>query len=120
MIDGSDGGEKVKVYKDQGSAFIRCHEIDYNEERIHILEHDGTIADGIFRERYASGSTVIGSKYFRRAGREEGRWYQLYRDNKSGEIQYEDKILGKDDIFYRTLEAYSFNQETLEWTQLEL
>ena len=88
MIYGSDGGLNVKVYKDQGSDFIRCHEIEYNHEFIHILQHDGTISDGIFRERFHDGDTAIGSQYFRRSGREEEREYRLYRFNKSGDIYY--------------------------------
>ena len=115
MIYGSDGGFKVKVYKVQGSAFIRCHNINYNQESIHILQNDETISDGIFRIRFANGDTAIGSKYFRRSGREEVREYRLYRNNKSGNINYRDSILGKDNSGWRTLAAYSFNQETLEW-----
>ena len=116
--DSSDGGYKVNIYKDQGSAFIRCYDDD-NDEYIHILQHDGTIADGIFRERWADGDTAIGSKYFRRAGREEQREYQLYRFN-DGNIYYDDKIYGKDDSGWRTLAEYRFNQETLDWTELKV
>ena len=116
LIHGSNRGTKVKVYKDQGSAFIRCHEIDYNEESIHILQHDQTIADGIYRMGYADGSTVIGSRYNRRSGREE-KLYYLYRDNESGNIAYEDSKWGKYDVTWRILANYSFNQETLEWTK---
>ena len=115
---GSDGGTKVKVYKDQASAFIRCHFIEYNREAIHILQEDGTISDGIFRDRFASGNTTIGSQYIRRSGREEGRMYHLYRHNESGGIYYSDQILGKDDSAWRFLARYSFNKETLEWTKL--
>ena len=118
MVDGSDGGPKVKVYKDQGSAFIRCHDIEYNSERIHILQEDETISDGIYRERYADGSTGIGSQYFRRSEREEGRLYRLFRFNKSGDIHYNDGIYGKDDSGVRSLAEYRFNQETLDWTNL--
>ena len=70
--------------------------------------------------RFADGDTVIGSQYFRRSGREEARIYRLYRDNKSGEIQYKDSIWGKDDSDWRTLADYRFNQETLDWTKLEV
>ena len=115
MRDGSDGGFKVKVYKDQGSSFIRCHNITSNYEFIHILH--GTISDGIFRERYASGNTAIGSRYFLRSGKEEDREYRLCRDNKSGNIEYHDQIYGKDHI---ELAVYRFNPETLEWTKLEV
>ena len=118
LIDGSDGGDTVGVYKDQGSAFIRCHDIKSNFESIHILQDDETISDGIFRDSYASGNTVIGSNYFRRSGREEGRVYRLYRWNKSGNIEYHDRILGKDDKIWRLLAKYSFNQETLDWTKI--
>ena len=118
LIDGSDRVDKMKVYKDQGSAFIRCHEIKYNYEAIHILQHDGTISDGIFRERFASGNTTIGSEYYRRSEREEDRVYRLFRYNDDGEIHYEDKILGKDDSGWRFLAAYRFNPETLEWKKL--
>ena len=117
LIYGSVGGAKVKVYKDQGSAFIRCHFIESNNEYIHILKNDGTIADGIYRVRYADGNTGIGSKYFRRSGREEGMMYHLYRDNVSGNIDYDDKICGKD-YRWRYLAKYRFNQETLEWTKI--
>ena len=118
-MDGSDGGNTVKVYKDQGSAFIRCHyiEVEINKESIHILQHDGTISDGIFKDKYGSGNTAIGSMYIRRSGREEGRVYRLYRDNESGDIYYVDQIWGKDDSAWRDLAVYSFNQETLEWTK---
>ena len=124
LIDGSDGGpnqdrgDKMKVYKDQGSAFIRCHEIKYNYEAIHILQHDGTISDGIFKDRYGSGNTAIGSQYFRRLGREEHRMYRLFRYNKSGDIEYHDHIKGKDDSDWRYHTRYRFNQETLEWKKL--
>ena len=118
LVDGSDGGDTVKVYKDQGSAFIRCHEIESNYESIHILQEDETISDGIFRERLASGTTALGSMYFRRSEREEDRLYRLFRYNKSGNIEYHDKIYGKDDSGWRFLAKYSFNQETLEWKKL--
>ena len=118
LKDGSDGGDKVKVYKDQSSSFIRCDDIESYTEYIHILQDDETISDGIYRFRFASGNTAIGARYFRRAGREEGRWYRLYRDNKSGNIDYHDRILGKYEYSYRTLAMYSFNQETLEWKKL--
>ena len=120
LIYGSDGGDTVKVYKDQGSAFIRCQYIDYFEERIHILEHDETISDGIYRFRNANVNTAIGSQYFSRSEREEGRVYRLVRYNESGNINYEDKILGKDDSGWRYLARYRFNPETLDWTQLEV
>ena len=86
-------------------------------EYIHILQENGTISDGIFRVRNANGNTFIGSRYFRRSGREEGRNYHLYRDNKSGDIYYIDEILGKDDTGWRYLAKYRFNPETLEWTE---
>ena len=117
LINGSDGDLKVKVYKDQGSAFIRCHFIKSIQESIRILEQDETISDGIYRFRKASGDTAIGSQYFRRSGREEGRWYHLYRDNYDGEIRYYDKIYGKDNR-WRTLARYSFNPDTLDWTKV--
>ena len=120
LIDGSDGGAKVKVYKDQGSAFIRCHEIEPNNEYIHILQQDGLISDGIYRERHLGGNTAIGShsQYFRRSGREEGRWCRLYRLNRSGKIEYQENIFGRDDSFWRRLATYFFNQETLIWTKV--
>ena len=118
LMDGSDGGLTVKVYKDQGSAFIRCHMIKSNNEYIHILQHDETISDGIFRERYSEVYTVIGSKYFRRSGNEEGRLYSLYRFNKSGDIYYYDQIWDKDDSDWRILAWFRFNPETLDWTQM--
>ena len=117
MIDGSDGGSKVKVYKVQGSSFIRCHYIKSNLEYIHILKQGETISDGIFRVRFADGDTAIGSKYYRRSGREEGRYYRLDRFNESGEIRYYDEIWGKDDSGWRRLAGYSFNPETLDWTK---
>ena len=121
MVYGSDGGPTVKVYKDQDSAFIRCHLIETNHEAIHILQqNDETIADGIFRDRYASGNTAIGSRYFCKSGREEERVYQLYRFNKSGNIDYDDLIWGKDDGGWRRLAKYRFNQETLDWTKLKV
>ena len=115
LILGSDGGPKVKVYKNLGSSFIRCHYIVSNSEYIHILQQDGTVSDGIYRVRVANGNTTIGSQYFRRSGREEGRMYRLYRFN-DGDIYYDDRICGKDDSGWRDLVSYSFNQETLEWT----
>ena len=118
MICGSNGGPKVNVYKDQGSAFIRCHEIESNIEYIHILQQDETISDGIFRIRYADGNTAIGSRYFRRSGREEGRMYRLFRFNESGNIYYQDQIKGKDDSDWRYHTRYQFNPGTLEWKKL--
>ena len=117
LIYGSDGGATVKVYKDQSSAFIRCHSIESNTEYI-FLQEDGTISDGIFRARYADGNTDIGSKYFRRSGREEGRLSLLVRFNKSENIEYHDLILGKDDKGWRLLAKYRFNPKTLDWTKI--
>ena len=110
----------MKVYKDQGSDFIRCHFIKANYEYIHILQQNETIADGILRDRSASGNTAIGSLYLRRSWGEEQRFYQLNRFNTSGEILYFDQFAGKDDSDLRTLAKHSFNQETLEWTQLKV
>ena len=118
MVYGSDGGPKVKVYKDQGSSFMRCHDIESYQESILILQQDETIADGSYRERFASGSVAIGSRYFRRSGREEDRIYRFYRDNESGDIYYSDLILGKDNN-WRYLAEYRFNPETLEWTNID-
>ena len=118
LVYGSDGGAKIKVYKDQGSAFIRCHEIEYDIEYIHILQHDETISDGIYRVRYASGNTAIGSKYICRSVRDEEREYHLFRYNESGNIDYDDVICGKDDSDWRLLAKYSFNKETLDWSKL--
>ena len=120
LIYGSDGGAKVKIYKDKASAFIRCHHIESNDEFIHILQHDETISEGIFRERWDDGYTAIGSRYFRRSGREEERVYRLFRYNKSGDIYYYDEIYGKDDSAWRYLAKYRFNQETLEWKKLKV
>ena len=118
LVDGSDGGMEVKVYKDEGSSFIRCHNIKSNQEYIHILQQDGTIQQGgIYRDRWDDGNTAIGSKYFRRSGREEFRDYCLFRFNNTGNIEYHDQILGKDDSGWRTLAKYSFNLETLDWTK---
>ena len=117
LIDGSDGGNKVRVYKHQGSSFLRCHNIEYNHESIHILQDDETISDGIYRIRFADGDTAIGSRYFRRSGREEGRMYRLYRFIDYGNIYYYDEIYGKDGSGWRDLAKYSFNQETLDWTK---
>ena len=114
LIYGSDGDDKVKVYKDQCSAFIRYHDIEYNDDHIHILQQDETISDGIVRDRDASGNITIGSRFFRRSGREEGRGYRLIRFN-GGDIEYQDQIWGKDDSNWRYLAAYRFNEETLEW-----
>ena len=114
------GSTKVNVYEDPGTSFIRCVVINSNDEYIQILQ-DGTIQDGIFRFRWDGiGYTEIGSRYFRRSGREEGRVYRLGRFNTAGNIDYEDIILGKDDSDWRTLARYSFNQETLEWTKCEV
>ena len=117
MIDGSDRGLKVKIYKHQGSAFISCHEMEDNLEYIYNLQ-EGSIQDGIFRIRWDNGKSAIGSKYFSRLGREEDREYRLIRSNKSGEIQYNDKIWGKDDSDWRWVAAYNFNRETFVWTKL--
>ena len=70
------------------------------------------IEPGIFRERFANGDTTIGSKYFGGSGWEDSREYRLYRDNKSGNIQYQDHLK----TIWRTLAKYSFNPETLDWT----
>ena len=118
-MDGSDGGPIVNVYKDQGSAFIRCHYIESNQESVHILQKDETISDGIFRKRWDNGDTAIGSKYFRRSGRKEGKMYRLFTLNESGNIYYEDRIFVKDDSAWRDLAVYIFNQETLELTEFE-
>ena len=76
---------------------------------------------GIFRERNAaSGNTSIGSRYFSKSGRGEDRMYYLFRDNKSGNIQYQDQIWGKNDSGWRALAKYRFNPETLDWTKLDV
>ena len=107
---------KVNVYKDPGTSFIRCSEIDIKREYIHILQQDGTIQEGIFRHRDAGGSK-IGSQYFRRSGREQDRMYQLYRMNNTGNIHYHELILCKDEQYWRILAECSFNPETLDWTK---
>ena len=120
MKDGSHFGiTKLKVYKEEGSSFIRCHEIKSNVESIYI-QQDGTIQDGIFRERLNIWFTTIGSRYFRRSGREEGRVYELYRFNNTGNIGYREKIYGKDDSDWRTLARYRFNSETLDWKKVNV
>ena len=116
LKDGSDGGPKVMVYKDQDSAFIRCHDFKSNTEYIHILQHDETISNGIYRVRYADGDNGIGSMYFRRSGREEERLYRLSRYNDNGDIYYYDQICGKDGR-WKYLAKYSLYPKTLEWTQ---
>ena len=116
LINGSDGGDKINIYKDQGSSFIRCHNIESNNETIHILQEDETISDGIYRYRYDDGNTAIGSQYFRRSGREEGRLNSLCRFN-NGDIYYYDQIWGKDDSSWRILATYRFNPETLDWSK---
>ena len=115
LIEGLNGGDKLKVYKDQSSSYIRCDEIELNTEYIHILQQDETIGDGIFRERFASGNSAIGSQYFSRSGREEEWIYCLYRFNESGNIYYYDKILDKDVGVWRTLAKYIFDSKTLRW-----
>ena len=114
------GSYKVNVYKEPGSSFIRCHEIDLNNEHIYNLQQDGTIQDGIFIFRKFIGDTIKGSRYFRRSGREEDRTYCLYRSNIYGNIYYQDLVWGKEDSGWRYLAHYKFNQETLEWTKLEV
>ena len=44
--------------------------------------------------------------------------YRLYRDNDNGDIYYNDLIMGKDDRTWRDLAEYSFNQDTLDWTNM--
>ena len=78
------------------------------------------LESGIYRERFASGNTAIGSRYFPRSGREDNRVYRLRRDNNSGNIQYYDEIWGKDDSDWRELAKYRFNPETLDWTKLKV
>ena len=116
LIDGSDGGAKVKVYNHPGSSYILCHDENKNIEYVYILQQDETIQDGIFRARDYDGNTMIGSKYFRRSGGEEDGSY-LVRYNKSGYILYNDKIWDKDNSSWRTRARYNFNPETLDWTK---
>ena len=106
---GFDGGGKVKVYKHPGSSFILYQDED-NNECIYNLQQDGTIQDGIFRSRDVYRNTAIGSEYFRRSWKE---YYRFYRLNKSRDIKYYDIIDGK------SLARYSFNTETLDWTNLD-
>ena len=113
------GSTKLKAYKEEGSRFILCHDKD-NEEYIHNLQPDGLFESGIYRYRWASGNTTIGSQYFRRSGREDSRNYRLFRDNKSGNIQYHDQIKGKDDSGWKFQAKYRFNPETLDWTKLDV
>ena len=116
LIDGSDGGNKVNVYKQLGTSYVLCQQIGPNDESIYLLQDNGTITDGIYRDRWDGGDTVIGSRYFRRSGREEERKHFLLRYNESGNIQYHIHILGKEEDDYRYT-AYSFNPETLDWTK---
>ena len=109
----------MNVYKEEGSSFIRCHEIKSNVEYIYNLQ-DGTIQDGIFRDRWDDGDTAIGSKYFRRSGRDEGRVYCLFRFNNTGDIEYYDQIWGIDDRNWRFKARHSFNPETLDWTKVNV
>ena len=106
----------VKIYKQKGSSYILCQDQEDNEY-IYNLREDGTVSEGINRERWNNGNTVIGSQYCRRSGRKGARIYRLIRDYESGDIEYQDRIRGKDDHFWRVQTVYSFNSETLDWTK---
>ena len=115
LIYGSDGDDKVEVYKQPGSSYILCHGEDYD----YILSlQDEIIEDGVFRLRYDNGGTAIGSMYITKSDREENRSYYLYRSEDDEEIKYYERIFSKDDK--RTLAFYNFNPETLGWTNLKV
>ena len=42
MLDGSDGGWKVKLYKQPGSSYILCHNEDEEEARKYSLSRYNT------------------------------------------------------------------------------
>ena len=109
---------KLKAYKDQGSSFILCHDED-NDEYIHNLQQDETFEEGIFRKRYANGDTEMGFRYFHRSRGEKHRKYVLYKDNESGNIQYQDVIWGYSRSWIYQA-RYSFNPETLDWKKLRV
>ena len=114
------GSIKLNVYKDPGSSFVLCHNTNSNREQIFKLQPDGMFESGIYNIRGANGDTAIGSRYFQRSGREEGRQHRLYRYNKSGDIEYHDKIWGKNDTGWRWLAKYIFHPETLDWIKLDV
>ena len=117
LIDGSDGGTKVKVYKQPGSSFILCQTDDNTYEYIQSGLEDGKFANGVYRERFANGDTEIGSRYFLRSGRKVDRVYRLLRYNYDGEIRYTDKVMDNTKGGWKWLEEYIFNPETLEWSR---
>ena len=110
-------GIELKVYKDPGSSFILCHNPESNIEEIHNLKPNGRFESGIHRKRFASGDTIIGSQYFHMGWRREDRVYRLFRFNDTGDIHYIDKISVYDSS-WRNIARYSFNPETLVWTNM--
>ena len=75
--------------------------------------------DGLYRDKWDNGDTAIGSKYFRRSGKDEGRMYFLKRFHQSGRIEYHEEVWGKDtDCRWKVLSRYSFNPLTLDWTKI--
>ena len=80
------------------------------------------IADGLMREKWVNGITVIGYSHWRRSERDEGRVYRLKRFNGNegsiGEVHYEELILKKDAKYIRYVAEYRFEPETLDWLNI--
>ena len=72
----------------------------------------------MYRYKFPYMDTLIGSKYFRRGERKDSRQYRLYRINKSGNIEYEEKIQEKEDKAWRLLTKYKYKPESFSWKKV--
>ena len=119
LINGPCGNDIGKVYRVQGSSFIRIVSINsfHTQDSIYNLQDNETVQNGIFRE-WDTECDSIGSQYYRRSGSED-RNYCLVRGN-NGNISYNTSlwtIINGECMGWGTSKLYSFNPETLDWIE---
>ena len=127
--------DKIKVYKQPKSSYIRIRDSNYDDYIFNLK--DGLIEEGFYRYRWNKGSTSgLGSRCLHWSEGDENREYRFYGDQQSEYIEYIDYIFGgreehshiygflesediKDhnqiNIRWRARAKYRFNPETLAW-----
>ena len=110
---------KNKIYRNPSyPGFVRVENVDDHIEYIHAFDEDkNLLKEGIYRTSWPNGEIALGSRLFRRDGREEDREFRLSRFS-SGNIYYYEKIFEKPSYEWKTLVKYKFNPDNLTWTKL--
>ena len=117
--DESRNQDKVKLYRNKNSDFVRVHDIKDNHEIIQLTDENGQLKHGIFRYTIPNKKTNLGSRYFRRGDRNQNREYSLYRFNESVNIIYQDQVYGKEDKAWKVLTKYEYKPKTLSWVKVK-